>query len=82
MWGGVAKGCLRGPHFCLEAVEAHRPVPPEPEIELAAGDSEEAARLADVLGYLLVVLDPSQADLRSAKLVLLPFRLSHSGPPR
>jgi hypothetical protein len=42
----------------------------------AAGDSEEAARLADVLGYLLVVLDPSQADLSSTKLVLVPFRLA------
>jgi len=55
---------------------------PQPEIELAAGDPEEAARLADVLGYLLVVLEPSEANLSSAKLVLLPFRISHAGPPR
>ena len=32
-------------------------------------DSEEAARLADVLGYLLVVLDPSQADLNEIEPV-------------
>jgi hypothetical protein len=74
----VARPALLSP----EIAKPDLPVSAQPEIELAARDPAKAACLTDVPGDLFVVMDPSQTDLRSAKRVLLPLRLSHAGPPR
>jgi len=39
--------------------EAGLAISPQPDVELGAGDAEEPAGLADVVGHLLVVLDHS-----------------------
>jgi hypothetical protein len=76
--GVVARPTLLGP----EAEKADLPVPPQPEVELATGDPEKAARLTDVPRDLFVVVNPAQPDLRPLELLLFPLAFSHVGPPR
>ncbi len=50
--------------------------------ELSSRDPKGAARLTDVVGDLLIVLDPPQPRLRLSQLLLLARCLSHDCPRR
>src|SRR5262249_45098679 len=74
--------------FARSGLEVFRPlkrmlaVPFEPGIELPARDPEESAGLTDIVGDLLVVLNPPQSGLRLSQLLLLGGCFSHERPPR
>jgi len=75
-------GLARSGFEVLQPLEPVFAVPLEPGIELAPRDPEESAGLADVVGDLLVVLNPPQPGLRLSQLLLFGGRLSHERPPR
>ena len=63
VWWGGKMGLARARFEVLEPLEPLFAVSTQPRIELAARHSKEPTRLADVVGYLLIVLDSAKSGL-------------------